>query len=41
MIIQRDIYNLAVEQRRQKLNSLTLIQALVRELNNDDWIFVH
>ena len=41
MIFQRDVYNLVVQQRREKLNSLILIQTLVRELNEDDWIFVY
>ncbi len=36
----RDIYNLKAKLRREDLESLTLIQALMRELNNqnDDWI---
>jgi hypothetical protein len=34
----RDIYNLKAKLRRENLESLTLIQALMRELNQDDWI---
>jgi hypothetical protein len=36
----RDIYNLKAKLRREDLKSLTFIQALMRELNNqnDDWI---
>jgi uncharacterized protein YpbB len=32
----RDIYNLKAKLRREDLESLTLIQALMRELNNQN-----
>ena len=41
MISRRDIYNLVAQHCRDELSSLTFIQALVQELNDDDWIFVH
>jgi hypothetical protein len=39
MFRSRDIYNLKTEMRREELDSLTLIQALIRQLNErqDDW----
>jgi hypothetical protein len=39
MIKSRDIYNLRAQLRRDDLESLTLIQTLMRELNENDWTF--
>ncbi len=39
MIKSRDIYNLKAQLRRDDLESLTLIQILMRELDEDDWKF--
>ncbi len=36
MIKSRDIYNLRAQLRRDDLESLTLIQTLMRELNEND-----
>jgi hypothetical protein len=36
MFKSRDIYNLKAELRRETLKSLTSIQALIRELDQDD-----
>jgi hypothetical protein len=39
MFRSKDIYKLKIEMRREELNSLTIIQALIRQLNErqDDW----
>jgi hypothetical protein len=39
MIKSRNIYNLRAQLRRDDLRSLTLIQILMRELNENDWTF--
>ncbi len=39
MFKSRDIYNLKAELRRETLKSLTSIQALIRELDQDDWTY--
>ena len=39
MIKPRDIYNLKAQLRRKDLGPLTPIQALMRELDQEDWIY--
>jgi hypothetical protein len=39
MIKSRDVYNLRAQLRRDNLKSLTFIQILMRELNENDWTF--
>jgi hypothetical protein len=36
MMTQRDIYNVETQLRRDQLESLTLIQALIREFDEED-----
>lgn len=38
-ITRRDIYNINADLRRRNLGSLTAIQALIRELDRDDWVY--
>jgi hypothetical protein len=39
MFKSRDIYNMKVQLRREIFDFLTLIQALIQELNRDDWTY--
>jgi hypothetical protein len=39
MFKRRDIYNLKAQMRRDTLNSLTLIQALIQKLNKRNWLY--
>ncbi len=39
MIKSRDIYNLKTKLRRESLESLSFIQALIRELNQENWTY--
>ncbi len=39
MFKSRDIYNLKAELRRESLKSFTFIQALIRELKQEDWTY--
>jgi hypothetical protein len=39
MFKSRDIYNMKAQLRREAFDLLTLIQALIQELNRDDWTY--
>jgi hypothetical protein len=39
MFKSRDIYNMKAQLRREAFNFLTFIQALIQELNRDDWTY--
>jgi hypothetical protein len=39
MFKARNIYNVKTQMRRKTLESLTFVQTLIRELDQDDWVY--
>jgi hypothetical protein len=39
MIKARDVYNIKTQMRREKLEFMTSIQALMHELDTNDWVY--